>query len=241
MCKVVVPSDDDENEEPDLLLDSNLLATPILALDSLNRNMVKMARVSGRGICQAAEHFLSGKNSADKILSMEDRVDDMQRDLTVYASQLFKANLSSEQTLRLPVILHSINDIERVSDHAVNMVEARNRIEGNVLDSEGPLTTAAGQAFEVLKEMTEQTVSALETNDLKSAQKVLLLEGRMNQIEREARDNYGTSLAIYGIANLEGLAILDFIDYCERAGDHLKNIAQSIIGGGIWHGQEPGE
>ncbi len=241
LCKVIIPSGDDDTEEQDLLLDSNLLATPILALDSLNRNMVKMARVSGKGIRQAAEHFLTGKNSVKKILSMEDRVDDMQRDLTVYASQLFKANLSREQTLRLPVILHSINDIERVSDHAVNMVEARNRIEGNVLDSEGPLTTAAAQAFEVLKGMTEQTVTALETNDLKAAQKVLLLEGRMNQIEREARDNYSNSLATYGIANLEGLAILDFIDYCERAGDHLKNIAQSIIGGGIWHGQEPGE
>lgn len=77
--------------------------------------------------------------------------------------------------------------------------------------------------------------------DLKAAQKVLILEGRMNQIEEEARDNYSKSLATYGVSNLTGLAILDFIDYCERAGDHIKNIAQSIIGGGIWHGQEPGE
>ena len=89
--------------------------------------------------------------------------------------------------------------------------------------------------------MTEQVALALETHDLKAAQKVLVLEGRMNQIEEEARNNYSKSLATYGIANMRGLAILDFIDYCERAGDHMKNIAQSILGGGVWHGQEPGE
>lgn len=240
LCRIIIPSGEDV-PEPDLLLDSNLLSSPVLAFDSLDREITKMARVSGKGVCWAAEHFLTGKHQAKRLLLMEDSVDDMQRDLTVYASKLFKENLSSEQSLRLPVVLHTINDIERVSDHAVNMVEARNRVEGNVLDSEGPLTIAAGQAFEILKEMTQQVVNALETHDLKAAQKVLVLEGRMNQIEEEARNNYGKSLATYGIANMSGLAILDFIDYCERAGDHLKNIAQSIIGGGIWHGQEPGE
>jgi len=241
LCRIIIPPGDDDAPEPDILLDSNLLTSPVLALDCLDREIAKMASVSGKGVCWAAEHFLTGKHQAKRILAIEDSVDDMQRDLTVYASQLFKENLSSEQSLRLPVILHSINDIERVSDHAVNMVEVRNRVEGNILDSEGPLTTAAGQAFETLKEMAEQVVIALETFDLKAAQKVLILEGRMNQIEEEARDNYGKSLATYGIANMTGLAILDFIDYCERAGDHMKNIAQSIIGGGIWHGQEPGE
>ena len=241
LCKIIIPSGDDDTSGDDVILDSNLLTSPVLALDNLDREMAKMAVVSGKGVCQAAEHFLTGKHQAKRILAMEDRVDDMQRDLTIYASKLFKANLSYEQTLRLPVVLHTINDIERVSDHAVNMVEARDRVSGNVLDSEGPLTTAAGQAFEVIREMTKLAVTALETHDLKAAQKVLILEGRMNQIEEEARANYSKSLATYGVSNLTGLAILDFIDYCERAGDHIKNIAQSIIGGGIWHGQEPGE
>ena len=240
LCRIIIPSGE-ETEEPGIVLDSNLLATPVLAFDCLDREIAKMSRVSVKGICWGAEHFLTGKHSAKRILIIEDSVDDMQRDLTVYASKLFQENLSLEQSLRLPVILHSINDIERISDHAVNMVEARNRVEGNILDFEGPLATAAGRAFETLQDMAEQVVLALETSDLKAAQKVLILEGKMNEIESEARDSYGNSLATYGIANLTGLAILDFIDYCERACDHMKNIAQSIIGGGVWHGQEPGE
>ncbi len=90
----------------------------------------------------------------------------------------------------------------------------------------------------MVRKMVKHIVIALETHDLNAAQKVLVLEGRMNLIEEEARENYGRSLATYGVSNLEGLAILDFIEYCERAGDHIKNIAQSILGGGVWHGEE---
>ncbi len=242
LAKLVIPSkEEEEYQESEIILDENLIDTPVLAFDNIDREMTKMARLSGKGVCQAAEHFLTGKHQPKRIMVMEDNVDDMQRDLTIYVSRLFKANLSSQQSLRLPVILHSVNDIERVSDHAVNMIEARNRVAGNILDSDGPLTTAAGQSFDILKEMTEQVVLAIKDHDLKAAQKVLVLEGRMNLVEEEARNNYSKSLATYGVANLTGLAILDFIDYCERACDHLKNIAQSIIGGGVWHGPEAGE
>ncbi len=240
-CRIVIPSEEEAEKEPEIQLDENLLDTPVLALDSLDREVAKMAGISGKGVRRAAEHFLKGKHSSRQIFAMEDSVDDMQRDLTVYASKLFKETLSSEQSLQLPVLLHTINDIERISDHAVNMVEARTRVEGNVLDSSGPLPEAAAQTFEVLSQMSELMVTALQEHDLRSAQKILQLEGMMNQIEMEARKNYSSSLAQYGDSNLTGLAILDFIDYCERACDHIKNIAQSVIGGGVWIGQEPGE
>jgi len=240
LCKLVLPAGKEEIESrhPELHLDLNLLDSPALALDTLNREMAVMAKFSGKGLIWGAEHFLTGKHNPKTIFSMEDSVDDMQRDMTVYATKLFKSNLSDEQSLTLPVILHSVNDIERVSDHSVNMVEARKRVKGNILESEGPLSSAAGQSLKVLKKMVANIVLALESQDIEAAQKVLELEGRMNLIEEEARENYGRSLATYGLSNLEGLAILDFIEYCERAGDHIKNIAQSILGGGIWHGEE---
>lgn len=243
LCKLILPAGEEEVESrhPELHLDHNLLDSPTLAMDALNREMAVMARHACKGLVWGAEHFLSGRHKAKSIFAIEDSVDDMQRDMTVYASKLFRNNLSDRQALMIPVILHSINDIERVSDHAVNMVEARKRVQGDILEQEGPLSSAAAQALKVIRQMSERIVEALETNDLNAAQKVMMLEGRLNLIEEEAKANYGNSLATYGASNLAGLALLDFIEYCERAGDHIKNIAQSIIGGGIWHGQEPGE
>jgi len=243
LCRLILPAGQDEIESrhPELQLDVNLLDSPTLAIDMLEREMAKMARFSGKALIWGAEHFLFGRHKVKRILAMEDCVDDMQRDMTIYASKLFKSNLSEDQTLMLPVILHSINDIERVSDHAVNMMEARSRVEGDLIEREGPLSHAAGKAFEIIKEMIHEIGSALGEHDIAAAQRVLVLEGRLNQVEDEARENYGKSLVTYGPTNLRGLAILDFIEYCERAGDHIKNIAQSVLGGGVWHGEEPGD
>lgn len=243
ICRFILPAGEEEIESrhPELQLDVNLLDSPALAIDTLNRELAVMARFSGKGLIWGAEHFLFGKHNPRRIFSMEDSVDDMQRDMTVYVAKLFNENLSDEQSLTLPVVLHSINDLERVSDHSVNMVEARRRVKGNILEDEGPLSSAAGQSLRLIRRMVDNIVQALENHDIESAQRVLELEGRLNQIEEEARENYSKSLATYGLSNLTGLAILDFIEYCERAGDHIKNIAQSILGGNVWRSEDDDE
>jgi phosphate:Na+ symporter len=238
LCRIVIP-DEKKAEKPDMemILDFNLLETPVLAIDTLNREMGKMAEYSGECLLMASEHFLTGRHEPGEIVRMEDRVDVMQRDMTDYASKLFQGQLSREQSLTLPVIIHSINDLERVSDHAVNIMEARGRVTGDVLSEGGPLPALASTASKTLMEMTRETVKAVKSKDLHAAQRVLVLEGRLNQINEEAREKYGEALASK-MANMTGLAILDYIEYCERAGDHFTNIAQSLIGGGVWRVQE---
>lgn len=242
LCRILVPDDRlAEGLEPEIILDFNLLDSPVLAIDTLNREMGKMAEYSGECLLMASEHFLTGRHDAAEILRMEDRVDIMQRDMTDYASKLFQGELSREQSRTLPVIIHSINDLERISDHAVNMMEARARIAGDDMMKEvGPLPALAVTASKTLMEMTRESVKAIKNNNIEASQKVLMLEGRMNKISEEAREMYGEALASH-LANMTGLAILDYIEYCERAGDHFTNIAQSMIGGGIWHGPNPEE
>ncbi len=239
LCRLLVP---DERVaaglEPGMVLDFNLLESPVLAIDTLNREMGRMAEYSGECLLMASEHFLTGRHDADEIVRMEDRVDVMQRDMTDYASKLFQGELSREQSLSLPVIIHSINDLERISDHAVNIMEARSRVSGDVTSEEGPLPALAVSASSALTEMAREAVKTIKHNDIGAAQRLLILEGRMNKISEEAREKYGEALASH-LANMTGLAILDYIEYCERAADHFTNIAQSIIGGGIWHGGEP--
>ncbi len=238
LCRIIIPDDKARvGEAPDIVLDFNLLETPVLAIDTLNREMGKMAEYSGECLLMASEHFLTGRHEPGEIVRMEDRVDVMQRDMTDYASKLFQGQLSREQSLALPVIIHSINDLERVSDHAVNIMEARGRVTGDVLSEGGPLPALASTASKTLMEMTRETVKAVKSKDLHAAQRVLVLEGRLNQINEEAREKYGEALASK-MANMTGLAILDYIEYCERAGDHFTNIAQSLIGGGVWRVQE---
>jgi len=238
-CRVLVP---DKNQVPaqdaELNLDENLLDTPALAMDNLDREVVKMAAYAGDAVDKAITHFLTGGHDVDEILAMEDQVDCMQRDLTVYAAKLFERELDQEVALKLPVVIHTINDLERVSDHAVNMVEARSRVSGNLTGSKGFMPEAAQDAAAMLRKMLKAAETALATHQRTSSEAVLSLEEKLNMLEDRAKRLYTESLSKKGVADMAGLAMLDFISYCERSGDHLTNIAQSLLGGGIWHGND---
>jgi Na+/phosphate symporter len=65
-----------------------------------------------------------------------------------------------------------------------------------------------------------------------------MLEAKLNNLEEVAREKYTDCLTTQGKDSLQRLAMLDFTDYCERIGDHLTNIAQSLLGGGVWHGTD---
>ncbi|MCK4506471.1 MAG: hypothetical protein KAW14_12720, partial [Candidatus Aegiribacteria sp.] len=202
------------------------------------REMVKMAKYAGSTIQHGILCFMTGSPNPEKIISMEDTVDYMQRDLTIYASKIFQRDLDQNQSLKLPVIIHTINDIERISDHAVNMVEARDRVSGNLLTKSGPLPDAVDQAASIVKSMLESIETALRFHERVDSQRVLVFEEKLNRLEEDARNYYADSLSNRENDGMTGLAMLDFIEYCERIGDHLTNIAQSLLGGGVWHGTD---
>ena len=185
------------------------------------------------------EHFRTGRQKADEILAMEGHVDDMQSAITIYTSRLFEQDMERRLSLRVPVLLHTINDLERVSDQAVNMLEARGRL-GQKQDGVGQeLRRSAEKAIELVSAMMDDTVLSLEKRDRTRAEAVITAEGKLNALDAAARDQYTLGLCTPSRdQGLGGLATLDFVNYCEKVGDHLTNIAQSVLGGGIWHGEE---
>lgn len=116
------------------------------------------------------------------------------------------------------------------------MVEARNRIKDNIEEAVGELPEAAREAAGIIGRMIASIVDSLSRYDRKSAQTVLVLEEKLNRLDERVKDYYSESLSQFGLADLTGLAILDFINFCERIGDRLANIAQSLLSGGLWHG-----
>lgn len=239
LCRFIIPDKHEvKTDEVELILEEHLLDSPALAIDNLEREMVKMAAYAEETVKGAISCFFRGYPRQGVIMSMEDRVDCMQRDLTIYASKLFQRDLDRDQSLKLPVIIHTINDLERISDHAVNIVEARGRVSGSLDVEPTELGAAAMKASDIVIKMLEFTRLSLESHDRESSAAVLALEQRLNSLEEDSREKYTDCLNRVGQDGLQRLALLDFADYCERIGDHLTNIAQSLLGGGVWHGTD---
>lgn len=238
LCMLLVPGKDRALEEGRVLLGEHLLDKPVLAVGEIERAVLQMAKYTARCVQGAAEYFRVGRPKAAEILSMEDRVDEMQSAITIYTAKLFEQDMERRLSLHLPVLLHTINDLERVSDQAVNMVEARDRVGGRFNGVNPVLMDSVDKAVRLLNRMMDDTVSSLEKRERSSAEAVLANEEKLNALDAAARDQYTEGLCSPSGGGLGGLAVLDFINYCEKVGDHLTNVAQSVLGGGIWHGEE---
>ncbi|GAH82465.1 unnamed protein product, partial [marine sediment metagenome] len=136
-------------------------------------------------------------------------------------------------------LLHTVNDLERIGDHAVNIVEiAERKIEQKVPFSDFALEEAAqlrkevGQMFGYIKE-------ALENDDAEVARKALLNENNLNRMQLDFRRNHVQRMSGGFCSPESGLIFCDLVDNIEKIGDHLTNIAQAVIGGLQWAGVEP--
>ncbi len=221
-----------------LQLDENILDSPAIAMDEISRHTLNMARTAAAAVRESLAIFLERNGDPAKVMELEDRVDVMQRDLTVYASKLFQRDLGKDVSLKLPVMLHSINDLERVSDYAVNIVEAAGRKGDVEIEEIGEMSSIALRTGRHLRRMLDLTEELLEKGQRRTAEAMISVESRLDRLEEEARSYYSQAICSTGHGDLTGLAVLDYVDNCERVGDHLTNVAQSHLGGNVWHGDE---
>jgi phosphate:Na+ symporter len=142
-------------------------------------------------------------------------------------------------SIELPVLLHTVNDLERIGDHAVNIVEiAERKIEQKLIFSEYALAEA-DKLKNQIDQMCDRIIAALEKSDTESAIAALSNENNINKMQLEFRRSHVQRMTD-GICSPEtGLIFIDLVDNVEKIGDHLNNIAQAVLGGLQWVGVKP--
>jgi phosphate:Na+ symporter len=169
---------------------------------------------------------------------MEEVTDNLQYEITSYLAALSEKEISEEMSTELPVLMHTINDLERIGDHAENIVEiAERKIEQKLSFSD----KALGEITELKTEteqMCDSIIYAMEKNDITSAISALASENNINRMQIGLRRSHVSRMA-EGICSAEsGLIFIDLVDNVEKIGDHLTNIAQAVVGGLQWDGVE---
>ncbi|MFB0552825.1 MAG: Na/Pi cotransporter family protein [Phycisphaerae bacterium] len=221
-------------------LERHLLETPELAMDQARREIVRMARASKRAVNQAVDGLVEDNmRKLDIARTTEDVTDTLQYEITSYLAALSTREISDEMSSELPVLLHMINDLERIGDHAVNIVEiAERKIEQKLTFSDFALTDAA-QLKKEAEQMCDYIITALENNDTDAAKSALVNEDNLNKMQIDFRRSHVQRMSD-GLCSPEaGLIFCDLVDNVEKVGDHLTNIAQAVIGGLQWAEVDP--
>jgi phosphate:Na+ symporter len=138
----------------------------------------------------------------------------------------------------LPIILHTVNDLERIGDHAVNISQIAQRKIDQKLSFSPNASGELAQLKTEINAMFDLIITALENTDKAAAKASLLNENTLNRMQVDFRRNHVQRMTS-GISTPEaGLIFIDIVDNVEKVGDHLTNIAQSVIGGLQWTGVE---
>jgi len=221
------------------VLERHLLATPELAMDQVRREIVRMAQTSKRAVLLAIEGLVEkNRKKLGMARTNEEVTDTLQYEITSYLAALSTKELSDEISTELPVWLHTINDLERVGDHAVNIVEiAERKIEQKLTFSDSA-HDEADQLRQEAEQMCDCIIKALEDNDIDAAKSALVNEENLNRMQIDFRRSHVQRMS-EGICSADtGLIFIDLVDNVEKVGDHLSNIAQGVIGGLQWDGVE---
>jgi len=236
----IIPVNEVELAQKPVVLEKNLLDTPVIALEQAKREIVRMARTAKKAVMGSVSGIIDdNKKVLGSVRPIEDFTDMLQLEITSYLTALSRRNLDDDVSIELPVLLHTVNDLERIGDHAVNIVEIAERKIAQKLTFSDSALTEADKLKKEIEQMCDNIIAALENNDMKGAESALVHEYNLNKMQIDFRRSHVDRMG-EGICSPEaGLIFIDMVDNVEKIGDHLTNIAQAIIGGLQWEGIKP--
>lgn len=235
ICIRIVPKKKGAVEIGPQYLERHLLDTPPIAIAQAQRETVRMLGIASQSVSIAVESFL--ENDLDKLTAiqeLEEAVDNLQSEITQYLVELSQKNLTQIQSEELPVLIHSVNDVERVGDHSENIMELSERKFEKKLPFSDEAIRELTLMWNELHSMILETEQALDKNDQGIAKNVLVREQRINRFQVELKKSHVNRLNEEKCNIKSGILFLDFVDNLEKIGDHLSNIAQGIVGGMRW-------
>ncbi len=219
-------------------LDKYLLDTPPIAMEQARKETVRMLNLAGQSVSTAMRAFFEDNPAASKrVCVFEQAVDNLQSAITQYLISLSQRHLSQEISEQLPVLIHGVNDIERIGDHAENIMEFVERKVENKLPFTDDAIRELRLMWNDLSCMMAEAEECLNKNDPQIAKKVIEREKRINGYQISLKKAHVERLNAAQCNLISGVVFMDLVDNLEKIGDHLTNVAQGVIGEMRWHGE----
>ena len=211
-------------------LDARFLDTPGLAIDRSRQVAITMAHYAQKSI-DIAMGLLQNYNAeqAAEVEKLESQVDRFEDELGTYLVKLSSRDLSEKESHTLSVLLHSIGDFERISDHALNIKEAADEMADKKMAFSDKATEELQIFISAIHEILQIAIGAFEKEDLATAELVEPLEEVIDQLNIEIKKRHIKRLR-KGKCTIElGFVLSDITTNFERVADHCSNIAVCLL------------
>lgn len=211
-------------------LDERLLATPHIALGRCHALVQEMAEISTTSLKNSMK-LLAGydKQTAKKVREAEEKCDHYEDILGTYLVKLSSYQMSDADSANVSMMLKVIGDLERISDHSINILESAEEMREKKIQ----FTEAARKELTVLcsavSEIMTLSCTAFVNHDLELSKNIEPLEQVIDNLKEEMRNAHVLRLKDGACSIETGFIWLDLLTSLERAADHCSNIAICIV------------
>ncbi|MBQ7362957.1 MAG: Na/Pi cotransporter family protein [Clostridia bacterium] len=222
---------DAKTPEKVTVLDERLLATPAVALERCYELTREMAECSARSLEESIAHFRSQGDAAlaASVREKENETDSYEDMIGSYLVKLSSNQMNEEEATMSSMLLKVIGDLERISDHAVNIVESREELlEKGISFSDSALSEINNMCDATL-EIVNLSLCAFLNEDTSLALSVEPLEEVIDRLKETLRTQHIDRLRQGNCSIEAGFVWSDLITNMERVSDHCSNIAGCVI------------
>ena len=219
-----------ESEEELKKLDVRFLEQPGLAISHCMEATAYMAHMSEAALVDALGLMDQyDEEKAATVETLENRIDHFEDKIGSYVIQITNRNMLENDSAKMSVILHSINDLDRISDHAVNLKESAQEMKEKGLKMSFEGSSEIMYLRRAVTDLVNLTVQALSNNDKELAREIEPLEEVIDDLSDELKRRHVIRLK-EGKCTIEmGFVLTDMTTSLERIADHCSNIGVSIL------------
>lgn len=228
-CLTVRDDSNDEKLTP-MLLDERLLKTPSVAIEQCRNVCIRMARLTQETLKMSMEVVTTfdAKKCAE-VIDNENAIDIFEDKIGSYILKISSKDLSENDSKIVSSMLHTIGDLERISDHAVNIVEAAEEMHSKKIKFSQQALRELPVIVNAVSEILDMSINAFVNNDVNLAKNVEPLEDVIDQLRSDLKTRHIERLR-NGKCTIElGFILQDLLTNFERVSDHCSNIAVYLI------------
>lgn len=212
------------------MLDKRFLNTPSVAIEQCKNVAYKMAQLTKETLIKSLG--LVGNYDAkiaQEIVDNENTIDIYEDKIGSYILQVASKDLSVTDSQIVSNLLHTIGDLERISDHAVNIKETAEEMYTKKVRFSEAAEEEVGVITSALKEILDMSIQSFLNGDVSLAKEVEPLEDVIDSLRAELKNRHIERLR-EGICTIElGFILQDLLTNFERVSDHCSNIAVCLI------------
>lgn len=230
--KIIPVTEEEKAASKVISIDERLMATPAIAIERCRVFTAEMAELAMDSLKESMRVLEPGSLTDERARSLrnaENQVDKYEDVLGSYLVKLSTHRLSDKDIHESSKLLHMIGDLERISDHSVNILESAEEMKEKNMS----FSAEAGRELEVITaavtEIIDLAYEAYAKNDLDIAARVEPLEQVIDDLKDKLRSNHIERMQMGNCSIEVGFVWSDLLTNLERVSDHCSNIAGCVI------------